>query len=261
MRKARGFTLIELAIVLVILTVIAGGLLVPLTKRIEMQRYEDTRKLLEQARETLIGYALSHQVTVDHDADPMTPTVTRSHLPCPDADNPGIPGFNDGIEDRDANGRCLDSEGNLPWATLGIASVDAWGNRLYYDVRIGNSLTDTNSFTNTSTGISNASNGDMRICASAANCTGANQLAVNIPAVIISRGPNGKGALSANGTLIAWAPATTSGDENENLNNDGTYVSRTITPPESALGEFDDPVVWLSTPTLLARICPAGGCS
>ena len=236
MRKARGFTLIELAIVLVILTVIAGGLLVPLTKRIEMQRYEDTRKLLDLAQAALIGYTMSNRISGSN----------RSYLPCPDINQ-------DGVEDRTGDS-CSQQQGRLPWVTLGLNSLDAWGNHIDYAVH------DDFSDKSPAKGISNSTKGDFRICAISSNCSGVNLLAEKIPFIVLSRGPNGKGALSANGTLIAWAPATTSADENENLNNGSTYVSRPPTPAESALGEFDDLVVWLSTPALLARICPAGGC-
>jgi prepilin-type N-terminal cleavage/methylation domain-containing protein len=295
-RRQPGFTLIELAIVMLVLTILAAGILVPLTTNIEMKRYESTYKLLDQAKDALIGYAMTNPINIsctckffdaaalppyslDTANSSCTPTRTnvptdiaticpatsmspsqtitsvRHYLPCPDANN-------DGVEDRDPNAgnNCTASQGNLPWATLGIASIDAWGNRLYYDPQIGANASDQNSFTSPTVGIHNTSIAANTICASAANCAGANLLANQIPFVVISRGPNGKGALNANGTLIAWDAATTSADEKANLDNDGVYVSRPPSQAGSALGEFDDLVVWVSTPSLLARLCPSGGC-
>jgi prepilin-type N-terminal cleavage/methylation domain-containing protein len=338
----QGFTLIELAIVMLVLTILAAGVLVPMTANIEMRRYEETKKLLEQAREALIGYAINHSTTIpgtckctydedlttlfsalpssckslcpvikppsasfvstcqckyNHDPNnsldtiasscvvesvveicpaakqpsspdsydigalsPISASVTRPYLPCPDADNSSIPGFNDGLEDRNADGSCKESQGNLPWATLGIASVDAWGNRLFYDVHVGTSATDPNSFTSPAVGIHNTSVASNTICASSTSCSGVNLLANQIPFVVVSWGPNGKGALSANGSLIAWDAASASTDEIQNHNKNGTYVSRPPSQMGSTLGEFDDLVIWVSTPSLLARICPAGGC-
>ena len=53
--QERGFTLIELAIVMLVLTILAAGLLLPLTTNIEMKRYEATQKILLEAREALMG--------------------------------------------------------------------------------------------------------------------------------------------------------------------------------------------------------------
>ena len=93
-----------------------------------MKRYEATQKILQEAREALIGYAMSHK-----DAS------GKPYLPCPDKTTasgiaPNLP--NDGIEDRAMQPGCpCDTpEGNFPWATLGVGNADAWGNRLRYRV-------------------------------------------------------------------------------------------------------------------------------
>jgi prepilin-type N-terminal cleavage/methylation domain-containing protein len=116
-RGQQGFTLIELAIVLVVLTILAGGLLVPLTKRIEAERIRSTQQTLEDAQQALIGYAMSHRA-----AD------NRPYLPCPDkmtVTNIVTNKPNDGLEDRTTGaspGPCEVQEGNFPWATLGIGT-------------------------------------------------------------------------------------------------------------------------------------------
>jgi len=53
MKPARGFTLIELAIVLVIVTILIGGLAVPLSAQIQARRIAETKKTLEEAREAI----------------------------------------------------------------------------------------------------------------------------------------------------------------------------------------------------------------
>ena len=120
MKSCRGFSLIEMAFVLVIITLLLGGLLVPFATQVEQRRIAETQKAMEEIKEALIGYALSHNST-------STSTPIQPYLPCPDTNN-------DGLEDRNGAGACAGNEGNLPWATLGVGNQDAWGNRFQYRV-------------------------------------------------------------------------------------------------------------------------------
>lgn len=242
----RGFTLIELAIVLVVLTILAGGLLVPLTKRIESERIRNTQQVMEDAQQALIGYAMSHRA-----AD------NRPYLPCPDkmtvtnivANKP-----NDGLEDRATGtspGPCEVQEGNFPWATLGIGNTDAWGNRLRYHV--------SSSYSNSNNGFYSSpspSSATLQICNQSACPTGS-VITNQIPAVILSFGNNGWGAINSNtpiGSAALLQTAPTSADELENTNGDDNYVSRSTTE------NFDDLATWLSKEILFSRVCPLGGC-
>jgi hypothetical protein len=82
-------------------------------------------------------------------------------------------------------------------------------------------------------------------------------LASNVPAVLVSYGPNGWGGHNVNGSKLA---DPTSADELENTNAGPNFVSRTPTNANSTSGEFDDLVVWISDGLLRGRVCPAGGC-
>lgn len=105
--RARGFTLVELAVVLLILSVLAAVLLVPLSGREEIRRRHETERALVEIREALIGFAIIYK-----------------RLPCPTREtNPAAPGY--GQEEAPP---CTEaSEGYLPWRTLGLAPFDAWG--------------------------------------------------------------------------------------------------------------------------------------
>ncbi|MGO9444657.1 MAG: type II secretion system protein [Thiobacillaceae bacterium] len=234
--RQQGFTLIELAIVLVVLTVLAAGLLMPLSATIQIKRNEATQVTLEQARDALIGYAMAHTAV-----DPLTGNV-RHYLPCP-ADSTGQ-------ELPRANLACPSQQGTFPWVTLGVGGSDAWGNRLYYAV-------DTNysqPFSSTST-----TNDNLQVC-TAAGCPAGTLSANNLAALVTSRGQNGWGAISANSTYANAHTAPTSADELENTNKDSNFVMRPATQASATTTEFDDLVVWLPVSTLLARVCPAGGC-
>lgn len=237
-----GFSLIEMAMVLMIMTLVLGGLMMPLSAQIDVRRTSETQQTLENIKEALVGYAMSHRDTTVN---------TRPYLPCPDIAAP-LAGFthNDGQEDRDATtGACAaPTEGNLPWVTLGVGNADAWGNRFHYRVSAD--------FSNASNGFSTVatppSAGDIDVC-STPDCS--TPLADNTAVVIVSYGKNGWGALNSNGTVYQ---APTSADELENTDNDTTYVSR---PPASpGANEFDDLLAWLSPDALFGRICPNEGC-
>jgi prepilin-type N-terminal cleavage/methylation domain-containing protein len=72
MKQARGFTLIELAIVLVIMTILIGGLAVPLSAQIQAAGCRN-QKTLEARRPSRFARTRRH-----------------AYLPCPDTDGDGI---------------------------------------------------------------------------------------------------------------------------------------------------------------------------
>jgi prepilin-type N-terminal cleavage/methylation domain-containing protein len=236
----QGFTLIELAIVMVILTILASGLLVPLTTSIQTRRIEATNQIVAKAQDALIGYALSHKSSTSHDP----------YLPCPDLTSGGsgtnIP--NDGIEDRTTLGQCDASEGNLPWNTLGVAGTDAWGNRLDYHV--------TPDYADSGKGISLNRNvpstQQLSVCTSPSNCSPTTQTPATIAAVIVSHGPNGWGAINNSNALLA---APTNQYELANANGGTTLYNLPQSTAGSTIGEFDDLVSPLSSNILTSRAC------
>ncbi len=237
MKRTRGFTLIELAIVLVIITILIGGLAVPLSAQIQARRIAETKQTLNEAREALFGYAMANHASNGTGAP---------YLPCPNVNGDGREG------PRDA-GRCLQSEGYLPWVTLGTSAQDAWGNRLRYAV--------TEDFAHSVTGLPSSAPGDRQICSISTNagpndCGVQGDVAADVPVVILSHGPNGWGARNVNGNTLA---APSSNSERENANSD--HIDKEfVSPLPSGTEEFDDLVTWISADQLRGRICPPGGC-
>lgn len=245
MKRQRGFSLIELAIVLVIVTLLIGGLAVPLSAQIQARRIAETKKIMEEAREAIFGYAMTH--IVDHDASPSTPL--RPTLPCPDTDGDG--------RENVTGAACTSDSGFIPWVDLGTAAQDAWGNRLAYaiDIDYGNR--------GDSNGFNNAGTGDKQICDTSVGSCNVGNVAAAVPVVLVSYGPNGWGARNVNGSTLQ---SPTSTDELENFSTSPgldppSYISRPPSKADSPAGEFDDLVVWISSPVLISRVCPApGGC-
>jgi prepilin-type N-terminal cleavage/methylation domain-containing protein len=244
MNQARGFTLIEMAIVLVIITILIGGLAMPLSAQIQARRIAETKKIMEEAREAILGYAMTH--SVDHDDNLDTPR--RPFLPCPDREG-------NGIEDRQ-DGLCAAEAGWFPWVTLGTAAHDAWGNRLRYathdDLTRAVENVGTSGFHIGSAPV--AGNPWNQVC-SEENCPDVD-IAANVPVVLISHGPNGWGALNVSGAMLA-NPSADSTNELENLDVAVDKFFNSRMPSD----EFDDLVTWLSFNVLINRVCPAaGGC-
>ena len=226
--KFYGFTLVEMAVVLIIVSLLLGGLLSPLTAQIDQKNYTEVKIDLENAKEALMGYALSNK-----------------HLPCPDKAAGANNGVNDnpddGVEDFDAAGDCITQEGNLPWATLGLIDRDPWESRFLYRV--------TTVFSQQAPLFTLATNGNLRVC---------NEAACNVPrltdsavAVIVSKGKN-----TGNCSTAPSPPACV--DERENDDIDNNFVSHPPTVTTSANGEYDDVVVWLSKNILVNRMVAAG---
>lgn len=157
----RGFTLTEMAVVLVIMALLIGGMILPMSAQQDIRTNAETQKMLADVTEALYGYAASHAAA---DGKP--------YLPCPDSDG-------NGTENRTGNA-CTSQEGDLPWADLGVGRQDAWGNPLRYRV--------TNVFSNSATGMTLLAAGDIRVCDGSA-CSAV--LADKLPAAILSLGKNG----------------------------------------------------------------------
>lgn len=217
-RKEAGFSLIEVAIVLVILGLIMGGMLMPLSAQVEKSRRSATTRQLEGQLEALLGFA-----------------ITNGRLPCPDINA-------DGFEDPPGGaGGCTALSGEMPAFTLGVGRLDAWGRPFTY--RVTNSFADDVDGTGCGTataGISLelCSSGDIQI----RDASGGAPVALGMPLVIVSHSNN-------------WA-SSLSPDELENSDGDIIFVDRIYSGVAGA--EYDDLVVWLTPNILKNRMVTAG---
>lgn len=226
-RHQAGFTLVEIAIVLLIVGLLIGGLIAPLSSQLEQRRSADTTRAIDESREALYGYALQN-----------------GYLPCP-----AISASN-GLEDRNGT-TCNKRYGFLPWATLGVGKLDGWNRLMGYTV--------TPAFADAGNPFTLRTERDITVATRSSNgqliaATGVN----DIPAAIISFGRNGYGAFSDQGTIIADL-GTGNLDEKTNLQSSGTaLIQRDVSEDERAPGgAFDDMVFWLSPNILYNRMVAA----
>lgn len=226
--RQHGFSLVEIAIVLVIVGLMIGGLLTPLSAQMDQRRVAETRRMLEEAREALVGYAVRH-----------------GHLPCP-----AISAAN-GEEDRSGQ-RCTDErrDGFLPWATLGVPKLDAWNHLYRYSV--------TPAFADSGQRFKLVTPRDITVYTrDAGGALAYAAPAQDIPALIVSHGANGAGAYSELGVAAA-ATARGNDDERTNAQSDVNFVARPHSGNRAQQGgEFDDIVVWVSPNILFNRMVAA----
>ena len=274
-RFQRGFTLPELALSMIIISLLLGGLLGPISRQIDQSRANSTQKQLEDIKESLLGYAVIHR-----------------RLPCPDLTG-------DGLEDRltapaSLAGACgvtaigtAQTLGTLPWATLNLVEADAWNSRFGYRVADEFSVTsDLPLPTGILSGLSFAAATAGNIVINQRNAAktttflagGAFANPPGAVAVIWSFGKNGYGGTQAGGLARPVAPvanvdeiANAKTDPNPALAAGATtalsFIVRTpidaASPCSDTVGaaqmcEFDDQFLWLSANTVISRMVTAG---
>jgi prepilin-type N-terminal cleavage/methylation domain-containing protein len=256
--RQQGFTLVELALVMGIVALLLGGLMVPVARMLEQKATATTQATLETAQQALLGFALMKQ-----------------RLPCPDIGNTGVEGTYNTLTNTCPISPTTFSDtadaswGHLPWATLGVSGVDAWGNRLRYAVSTPLANTTTTSFR---ASVSSASSNLTIRCTTVAGVdipgcgTSAVIPASNATFVVYSHGKNGRGAFLMGSSTASAAP--TGNDEIQNLPDSSspsstalsrrTFISRSRTDVTSTAGEFDDLVVWMPASLLVAKLLAAG---
>ena len=278
--SGQGFSLVEIAVVLVILSVLLAIVAVPVSTQLNQRRATETQRLIDLAQQALIGYASAN-----------------GRLPCPATDGitigvGGVVGNSFGDErfasvtDSALTGKCEYWDGYLPAVALGLSPVDsegfmvdAWGlkqNRIRYAVWGSNvvtvgALNVMYPFTKTggmkaatTTDLANANNRFLFVCQSAA--TGA-----PLPTAAVAGAANACGTpavvkLTDKTPAVVYslaANAATGGTGTDEVFNAKTTANQTFafvshTPTPGPTNEFDDIVSWMSLNVLFNSMQVAG---
>ena len=206
-----------MTIVLVIVALLVGGMLVPLSAQRDLQSSRETERRMAEIREALLGFAAIY-----------------GRLPCPTSEtDPNSVKY--GLEDA----ACIEIEGYLPWRSLGVDPVDAWGSprSSASDPFVGHWRYRADK--NFVTSISLTTTTGSALVVQDANGNSLTTLSDSPVAVIYSNGPdqlaNGKNEDTQNG------PQT-----------DPIYESSDRSPT------FDDQLIWIGRPLLFNRLISAG---
>lgn len=113
-----GFSLVEIAVVLVIMGLLLGNGLLSLSHMMENASRSETETKLDEIKQTIYGYV-----------------ITYGRLPCPDINSDGLQDQTSTAGLNPGTGTACDSvTGGVPYSTLGVAVEDAWGRPFIYRV-------------------------------------------------------------------------------------------------------------------------------
>ncbi len=228
--RASGFTLVELTIVLIIVGLLLGTLMVPLSAQIDQRNYNETQRQMDEIREALIGFA-----------------VVNGRLPRP------ATSATDGTENPANCGSDAACTGFIPWTTLGVKKTDAWNKMIRYSV--------TPQYADAAISLSTLGSKKVRTRDNAGTPSyfvGSGSACSDspcAPAIIYSSGKTNWG-YTEDGSALADT-STTNADEDSNASATVTFFARGRSSVVNG-GEFDDIVTWIPPFVLFNRMIAAG---
>ena len=245
--RHQGFSLVELSIVILIMGLLLGGLLLPLSVQRENARLEAAVAQVDDIEAAVFGFALAN-----------------GHLPCPAT--PASLG-----EAASAGGGCASAHGFVPASTLGLPGtrnadnllLDPWASPVRYSVSASDADGDGQWDFVVAGEMQDVSipvlSPDLVVCRTAAGSSStacadpASTLSASAPFVIYSIGKDWATSAGADqqenvGATLGGGPAGVS----YAVAGDAVFVSRTSSIQSG--NEFDDVLRWASPLTLYREL-------
>lgn len=245
--RSKGFSLVELSIVILIMGLLLGGLLLPLSVQRENARLEEAVEQIDDIEATVLGFALAN-----------------GYLPCPAT--PASLGTA-----ATAGGGCSSAHGFVPASTLGLPGtrnadnllLDPWASPVRYSVTASDADGDgqwdfvvAGEMRDVSISVLSP---DLVVCSTASGSSStacadpASTLSGAAPFVIYSLGKDWATSASADqqeniGATLGGGPAGVS----YAVASDVVFVSRTSSI--QAGNEYDDVLRWASALTLYREL-------
>lgn len=246
LRKVDGFTLIEMAVVLVII-----GLMLAAGIGIGRNLIEQSKINVTKENEQAIKLALLNFI------------IRNNRLPCPAVATLSKSSAGYGVEATTPN-TCTNTTivdnvaiGVIPWKTLGIASTiasDGYYNRLTYQVTLAATGLNANTIAGLKGNMSIHTNAPATNANQSNDCTVGNYNPCSAVVAIISHGLNGYGAYTESGSQLGLPNANT--DEEENSNHDAKLVMKEYS--YNSANPFDDVIMPLTPSDLLTPLTSKG---
>ncbi len=293
LRRARGFSLVEIALVLVIIGLALGGIVAALGPQLDNKNVRDTQERIKEASDAIMAFAMVNRRL----PCPAAAASAGQEQWCTSANGPcGV--IITAPTAAPAHGRCANpNNGFVPAATLGLGersvnglTQDAWSFGLRYAVSQGiyNGTANYDGLVCSAVapcfpltqlnGISNAFYNDVTTPRTQVNPTtpGTAITLASLEALRVCNSATGITAttcgpaanLLANAAFLVWStgrngaqlPGGAGTDEGANLNNDVVYVfhprAESSTPPP--LGPFDDLLLWQGVNGIISKMSAGG---
>jgi len=218
--RKHGFSLVEMAIVLIIIAVIVGGGLVIFSNSLDKQRYEETEGKLKVITQALADYRRAFGRL------PCPADITRN-MEATSSNYYGIEGATPGMcTGGTPSASALTGpyfvDGMVPTKTLRLpddAAIDGWGRRITYVV--DNRLTAANAFTSIT-----VSDSTTRMSVTTNTATPVT-LSDKVVYVVLSYGENGHGATPRSGGATIISSGSSNTHELENCDCTSTAAAGT----------------------------------
>lgn len=251
-----GFSLVEISIVLVVISVMISGVLPYITESQKTNAANDTAERLEAIELAMLTFRADKgfipcpsDITAALNGSNFGAATTTAD--CHDGTAPD-PNFGD---TADFAGTGFTVAGGVPTRALGLSDeygFDGWGRRLVYHVDTRLTVAST---------YSSASGGSIRV-----NDATGTARTMDAAYAVVSHGPNGHGAYTRAGTRFSFG--TTLPNEQENCDCNASAVATTYDtilvqsmaiPNTDPLAAFDDIVRYQIKPSLELLVGGGGG--